>query len=139
MYIREKIEESLRKMIAAAVDAAVAEGAFPVESLPEIQLEVPREEQFGDYSTNIAMQLPKQARKAPRVIAEAIVAHLDTAGTYVEKADIAGPGFINFHLDPSWHYEVIADIEERGDDYGRTTGHAGGSHLHASKALMSRR
>jgi len=125
MYIREKIEESLRKMIAAAVDAAVAEGAFPVESLPEIQLEVPREEQFGDYSTNIAMQLPKQARKAPRVIAEAIVAHLDTAGTYVEKADIAGPGFINFHLDPSWHYEVIADIEERGDDYGRTTGHAG--------------
>lgn len=125
MYIREKMEKNLKGMIKKAVDAAVADGAFSLNALPEIQLEIPREKQFGDYSTNIAMQLPKQARKAPKVIAQGIVDHFDTADSYVKAVTIAGPGFINFTLDPVWHTEVIDEIRERGENYGKTDGHAG--------------
>ena len=61
MYIREKIENQIKGLIAGSVDAAMEAGDFSVEALPEIYLEVPREREHGDYATNIAMQLPKQA------------------------------------------------------------------------------
>ena len=67
MYIREKVEEEIKRLIQKAVDQAVAAGDFNVEALPEIQLEVPREREYGEYSTNIAIQLPKLARKAPKL------------------------------------------------------------------------
>ncbi|EFV01027.1 arginine--tRNA ligase [Pseudoramibacter alactolyticus ATCC 23263] len=125
MYIREQLENGLKAAVEKAVNAAVADGAFSIEHLPAIQLEVPREAQFGDYATNVAMQLPGQAHMAPRAIAEAIVGHFDAAAAYVQDVTIAGPGFINFALDPTWHYEVIGEIEAKGADYGRTTGNAG--------------
>lgn len=125
MYIRDRIEATLKKQIGEAVKAAIAAGSFSVEALPEIQLEIPREQQFGDYSTNIAMQLPKQAHKAPKFIAEAIVEHFNTKDSYVRDVSIAGPGFINFKLDPAWHYEVIEEVEKLGENYGRTEIHAG--------------
>lgn len=126
-YIREKIEVDLKQAVADAVKNAVSDGAFDidVDALPDVQLEVPREEKFGDYSTNAAMQLPKLAHKAPRVIAEAIVDHFDKNTPYVEDVTIAGPGFINFKLDPSWHYEVVKEVEAMGKDYGRTEAHKG--------------
>lgn len=125
MYIREKVEEEIKRLIQKAVDQAVAAGDFNVEALPEIQLEVPREREYGEYSTNIAMQLPKLARKAPKFIAEAILRHMDIDDSYVAEVDIAGPGFINFKLKPEWHYETVLEIEEMQEDYGKTQGHAG--------------
>lgn len=125
MYIREKIEEEIKGLVQKAVDAAVAAGDFTVDHLPEIQLEIPREKEFGAYSTNIAMQLPKLAHKAPKVIAQSIVAHADTQNTQVETVEIAGPGFINFKLKPQWHSQVIKEIEAMGDNYGKTQGNAG--------------
>lgn len=125
MYIREKIEDQIKGRIKESLDQAMAAGDFSLESVPEIYLEVPREKERGDYATNIAMQLPKQAKKAPRVIAESIVNHFDTSDSYVESIEIAGPGFINFKLKPEWIYEVLNEIREMTGDYGKTTGNAG--------------
>lgn len=127
-YIREKIENTLKQAAADAVQSAVAAGAFQIAHQPDVQLEVPREAKFGDYSTNVAMQLPKEAHMAPRKIAEAISEQLKAdknLENVVSKIDIAGPGFINFTLDPSWHYDVIGEVDAMGQDYGRTEGHKG--------------
>jgi arginyl-tRNA synthetase len=91
-----------------------------LSELPEILLETPREKQFGDFSTNIAMQLPKLTKKAPRFIAEEIVSNFDKSKTEVEKVEIAGPGFINFTLKADWIYSIIKDIKEMSNDYGKT-------------------
>ena len=127
-YIREKIENKLKQAAADAVKSAVSAGAFQIEHQPDVQLEVPREAKFGDYSTNVAMQLPKEAHMAPRKIAEALTEQLKADANLkgiVSKVDIAGPGFINFTLDPAWHYDVIGEVESMGKDYGRTEGHKG--------------
>ena len=71
------------------------------------------------------MQLPKIARKAPRQIAEALAGRFEPIPGVVETVEIAGPGFINFRLDPSWLTQVVAQVNEMGGDYGKTARHAG--------------
>ena len=102
MYIREKITEQIKKIIGDALDQVIESGALAIEIKPELFLEIPREKEHGEYSTNIAMQLPKQTQKAPRFIAETLVANMKTADSYVEAIEIAGSGFINFKLKPYW-------------------------------------
>ena len=125
MYIREKIEAEIVTAIKKAIFKAIEVGDFNVEQLPEIYLEVPREKGHGDYATNIAMQLPKLAHKAPRIIAESIVENLDREGTVIQDVTIAGPGFINFELNKIWEYEVLEEIMTQKETYGQTEGHKG--------------
>ena len=94
-------------------------------ALPDYVLEVPREKVHGDFATNIAMLMAKEAKMAPRKIAEIIVSNFEKEGTWIEKIEIAGPGFINFYLDHSWVYEVLPLVLEQGDDYGRSEFGAG--------------
>ena len=115
----ENLQNSIKESIKNALEKATKELAFTIEDMPEIILEVPREKAHGDFATNIAMQLTKQAKKPPRVIAQAIVDHLDTQGTYIKNITIAGPGFINFQLDNSWLVEVLKEIEQKQEDYGK--------------------
>lgn len=125
MYIREKIEDEIKQQIQKSVATAMEVGDFSVETLPDIYLEIPRERDHGDYATNIAMQLPKQAHKAPRIIAESIIRHINIDNTYVEAVEIAGPGFINFKLKKDWVYEVLLEIESMQNKYGKTEGNKG--------------
>ncbi|AHV95045.1 arginine--tRNA ligase [Paenibacillus sabinae] len=108
------------RVIEAIADAIIATGLVQREELPVIVLEVPKDKAHGDLATNAAMQLTKIAKRNPRQIAEAIVEHLDLSKASIEKAEIAGPGFINFTLSKSYLYPVIALSLEQGDDYGRT-------------------
>lgn len=85
-----------------------------------IHLETPKNKENGDYATNIAMQLTKIARKAPRAIAEAIVENLDQASANIEKVEIAGPGFINITLAKDYLTKVVPTVLEQGDTYGRS-------------------
>lgn len=85
-----------------------------------IHLETPKNKENGDYATNIAMQLTKIARKAPRAIAEAIVENLDQASANIEKVEIAGPGFINITLAKDYLTKVVPTVLEQGDAYGRS-------------------
>ncbi|GIO94396.1 MULTISPECIES: arginine--tRNA ligase [Paenibacillus] len=112
--------DHINGLVAEAVaDAAVAAGLVSREELPAITLEVPKDKSHGDLATNAAMQLTRIAKKNPRQIAEAILEHLDTAKASIEKAEIAGPGFINFTLNKSYLYPVVALVHEQGERYGR--------------------
>jgi arginyl-tRNA synthetase len=125
MYIREKITEQIKQIIGDALNQTAESGTLTIETMPDLFLEIPREKEHGEYSTNIAMQLPKQTKKAPRFIAETLVANMNTEDTYIESIEIAGPGFINFKLKPYWQYAVLAEVATMKADYGRSQKNAG--------------
>ena len=84
-----------------------------------VELETPREKGHGDLSTNLALQLAKPLKAAPRAIAERIVAALELGPHVVAAVEIAGPGFINFRLAPAQLNEAVRTILSQGRDYGR--------------------
>lgn len=112
------IKQQLTDAIGQAAAQAMAEGIFCIELLPDIVLEVPPQKEFGDYATNFAMQSAKAAKTNPRVIAQAIVERLNAP--WLEKAVIAGPGFINFYLKSDWLYRELTKILSAGDEFGQT-------------------
>ncbi|MCM3002289.1 arginine--tRNA ligase [Paenibacillus cellulositrophicus] len=112
--------EQIHQLVLEAVkDAVVAAGLASREELSSITLEVPKDKSHGDLATNAAMQLTRIAKKNPRQIAEAILEHIDVKKASIEKAEIAGPGFINFTLNKSYLYPVIEQVYAQGEDYGR--------------------
>jgi len=118
MNIVEQVKSNLRAEIAAAVIKA---GLASEEQLPDVVLEIPKDKVNGDYSTNMAMQLARVAKKAPKMIAEELVAHFDKSKASIEKIEIAGPGFINFYMNNSYLTDLIPAVIEAGDKYGETT------------------
>lgn len=115
MNTLEQTEETLKQAIADAVlQADLAKEA----ELPSIQLEKPKEKAHGDFATNIAMQLARIAKKAPRQIAEDIVEALNHESASVEKVEIAGPGFINFFMKDDFLGDAVKVILDAGDSYG---------------------
>ncbi|EHL05033.1 arginyl-tRNA synthetase [Desulfitobacterium sp. LBE] len=117
LYIN--IKDTIYANLAKAALEAQKAGELTFESLPNYVLEEPREKQHGDWATNLAMVLTKQARKAPRDIATILIKHLDTEGTFITASEIAGPGFINFRLDPNWLTGVIPEVLNLEADYGK--------------------
>ncbi|GIN57168.1 arginine--tRNA ligase [Lederbergia ruris] len=115
MNIVEQMQENLKKEVQAAVLKA---GLAEAEQLPEVMIETPKDQAHGDYSTNMAMQLARIAKKAPRMIAEEISAHFDRSKASIEKVEIAGPGFINFYMDNSYLTKILPVILKQKDEYG---------------------
>jgi len=113
------VKELLTEVIQAAAGKAAAEGLLKLEAMPAVVLEVPPQKEFGDYATNFAMQAAKAARTNPRAVAQAIVDRIEAP--WIEKMEIAGPGFLNFYLKPDWLYEMLGSILKQGANYGRTT------------------
>ena len=109
------IKQTVREQISALVDKAVADCGFEAVAY---QVETPREKSNGDFSTNAAMLLTKIAKKAPKIIAEELISKMDCNGTYIDKVEVAGPGFINFYLNKNWLYDVINLVEKMGNRYG---------------------
>ncbi len=109
------IKETVREQISNLVNKAIADCGFEQVAY---QVETPREKANGDFSTNAAMLLTKIAKKAPRMIAEELISKMDCNGTYIEKVEVAGPGFINFYLNKNWLYDVINLVEKMGNRYG---------------------
>lgn len=119
MYsIYEKIRDQIESVLKEALNSAVAHGRLPKLEMPCVLLEKPREEAFGDFSTNLAMHMAKQAKKPPVAIARIIAEEIDTANTYIKEVHVAGPGFLNFFLDHRWLYETLVLIDERKEHYG---------------------
>ncbi|MGQ9008462.1 arginine--tRNA ligase [Bacillus stercoris] len=117
MNIAEQMKDVLKEEIKAAVLKA---GLAEESQLPNAVLETPKDKTHGDYSTNMAMQLARVAKKAPRQIAEEIVAHFDKGKASIEKLDIAGPGFINFYMNNQYLTKLIPSVLEAGEAYGET-------------------
>jgi len=116
----EALAETIRSQIARLVDAGSLEVAVP----DEVHVERPRSREHGDYATNVAMTLAKQAGMPPRALAEVIAEALSTAPG-ISAAEVAGPGFINLRLDSAAAGEVARQIVEQGEAYGRGTALAG--------------
>lgn len=117
MNVLEQTEQKLKQEIAQAVLSA---GLATEEQLPEIILEKPKDKSHGDFATNIAMQLARIAKKAPRQIADEIVKEINQEAASVNQIEIAGPGFINFFMKNDFLQQVIPTILEQQEDYGKT-------------------
>lgn len=118
MNIVDQIKDKLKEEIKQSVIKA---GLAAEEQIPEVILELPKDKAHGDYSTNMAMQLARVAKKAPRMIAEAIIENFDQTKASIKKVEIAGPGFINFYMDNSYLTDLIPTILQAGEQYGQTT------------------
>ena len=116
----KKTHTDARTAITEAAGAAVANGIFPEEPLPGFNTEVPADRKNGDISSNAAMVWARALHMPPRKIAEAIVENIQLNDTFFEKAEVAGPGFINFYYGASFYCAVIDDILEKGNNYGRS-------------------
>lgn len=118
--VPEQVKQRIIQVISDAVEKAKTAGQIQFEHMPNFVLEVPREKSHGDFAANIAMLMAKEAKKSPRQLAEIILANLNTVDTWIEKVEIAGPGFINFHLNPAWVYEVLPVVAKMQENYGRS-------------------
>ncbi|MCM3574547.1 arginine--tRNA ligase [Mesobacillus subterraneus] len=117
MNIVEQVQLKLKEEIKQAIIKA---GLAGEDQIPAVILETPKEKAHGDYSTNMAMQLARVAKKAPRQIAEQLIENFDKSKASIEKIEIAGPGFINFYMDNSYLTDLIPAILEAGDNYGES-------------------
>ena len=117
--VYELTKNTLREWIDAALCAAKDKGELSFNEIPDYVIEEPREKEHGDFATNAAMLMAKEARMAPRKIAETIVANIKTENTFISEVEVAGAGFINFKLDGSQLVKVLEIIDEQKDNYGR--------------------
>ncbi|MGN1160790.1 MAG: arginine--tRNA ligase, partial [Candidatus Fimenecus sp.] len=116
----KKATEQLHTLIIDALGRAVAEGELPEEAIPSFNIEIPANRDNGDYSTNLAFVCAKAFRCAPRKIADAVAKYIDLNGTYFSDCSVAGAGFINFTLAGEFYADVLLDIKNSGENYGRS-------------------
>lgn len=108
-HIKDQIAEITKKaLVEIKVDVAV-----------DIEIEIPKDKSHGDFSINTAMKLTKLLKMPPRDIAKSLTDAFVLDGSYIERCEIAGPGFINFYLKPTWLYDGLKLIDKMGDDFGR--------------------
>ena len=101
-----------------AYEKAAQAGLLPAGAEVKATIEIPKDTSHGDYASSFAMAGAKALHKAPRMIAQAIVDNLDLEGSYFQKVEIAGPGFLNFTLGPKWFGDVLSAVEAEGPAYG---------------------
>ncbi|WP_307755529.1 arginine--tRNA ligase [Cloacibacillus porcorum] len=111
--------DELKQALDTAVKAVAAEKDYQIPEGFTVRLERPRQEGHGDWATNIAMQLSKPFGVKPRDLAEDIIAKLPK-DSVIDRAEVAGPGFMNFTLSANWVTETVKNAIEKGDDYGRS-------------------
>ena len=112
--------QAIKNKIKTEVKNALLTAGYELNADFEVGLENTRDASHGDYATNIAMQLAKPAGKNPRAVAEDIINHLDITAASLEKAEIAGPGFINFTVNKAELTKVINQIATEGSKYGQS-------------------
>lgn len=116
----KQASDQMREILLGSMGRLVASGAVPPEPVSDFKIEIPADKSHGDFATNAAMVCAKPFRMAPRAIAEKILGELVLEGTYFDRAEIAGPGFINFFLSPRWFAQVVNTVLEETGTYGRT-------------------
>ncbi len=112
--------EQIREIILDSLGRLVADKKVPAEPLPDFRVEIPADKSHGDFAVNTAMVCAKVFKMSPREIAGLICEQAVLDGTYFERTEIAGPGFINFFLGRRWFSEIVSTVIAEGADYGRT-------------------
>ena len=103
-----------------AYEKAAQAGQLPGGLEVKGSVEIPKDVSHGDYASSFAMAGAKAMHMAPRAIAQIICDNLELAGSFFQKAEIAGPGFLNFTLGPKWYGQIMADVEAEGVRYGQS-------------------
>lgn len=119
-YIVNEVQNELKKIIAYASEKAAEKGTLAAVPSGTFNVEIPADRANGDFSTNAAMAWARELKNAPRKIADAIIAEVSLEGTYFERVEVAGPGFINFYLGDRYYADILKDIRAKGKDYGRS-------------------
>lgn len=112
------MKQKIKNLILNAATRAYEKGDLPSKALPEIEVEVPKIESHGDFSTNIAMVTASIQKMPPRKIAESILKHVRDPDNILAKTEIAGPGFINFFINIWSWYPVLQKIHQEDIRYG---------------------
>ena len=103
-----------------AYEKAAQAGQLPGGLEVKGSVEIPKDVSHGDYASSFAMAGAKAMRMAPRAIAQIICDNLALEGSFFQKVEIAGPGFLNFTLGPKWYGQIMADVEDEGERYGQS-------------------
>lgn len=115
-----KISAIAKEQIKNCIKSA-AVAAFNTENeLNDFLVEVPSDRRHGDLAVNAALVWAKALRKAPRDIAADIVENAQLDGTYIDRLEIAGPGFINIFLSDKYYADIVEDVLQKGADYGKS-------------------
>ncbi len=112
--MKKRIQTFLEEALQTAYDS----GDLPSDEFPPLEIEIPKSETHGDYATNLAMNMAKTQRMAPRKIADILVRHIPPHKDVIEKIEIAGPGFINFYLKKTVWGAILKIIHDQADQYG---------------------
>lgn len=111
------ITDSVHALVAAALDVAAADGVVSIQERPEITFERPKRREHGDLATNVAMVVSR-GQSSPREVAAALIERLPPSHL-IESVDVAGPGFLNFHLSSAWLHDVVRRAADRTSGFGR--------------------
>ena len=112
--------QQVAQLTQQAYEKAAEQGLLPAGAQVKATIEIPKDTAHGDYASSFAMAGAKALHMAPRQIAQIIVDNLELEGSYFQKVEIAGPGFLNFTLGPKWFGDVLAAVETEGGQYGQS-------------------
>ncbi|MGP9499829.1 arginine--tRNA ligase [Halomonas sp. AOP43-D1-4] len=113
------MKDTIVSLLNGAIDALKHQGVLPDDLQPNIKVDPTKDKAHGDYATNLALMLAKPAGKNPRELAEALIAALPESDA-LQKTEIAGPGFINFFAAADAAAQIVAQVLDSGDAFGRS-------------------
>ncbi len=116
----KETENALHTLVLEALGKAIAAGELPAAQMPPFIVEIPQDRANGDYATNAAFVGAKVFRLAPVKIAQAIEKHIDLADSYFSECSVAGAGFLNFRLNDKFYADILLDVLEKGENYGKS-------------------
>jgi arginyl-tRNA synthetase len=104
------MQKQLRELLTRAIEKTAKGGELNATELPPLFFEPPKQREFGDLATNVAMLWAKSAKKSPRVIAETILKNIEDRDGILARKEIAGPGFLNFTFSPKFYYAQLREL-----------------------------
>ncbi len=116
----KKAREELKAAIISAVTSAISSNKLVEAEIPDFILEVPADSSHGDVSCNIAMAGARVFKASPQIIAKAVSESIELENTYFERCEVAGPGFLNFFYKRDFFADVLLDVLNLGEDYGKS-------------------
>lgn len=116
----ENAKKEVKEIVMNALGRLISEGKLPAEPIPAFVVEIPNDKSHGDFSCNAALISAKAFKQNPRNIAAMIVENAVLEGTVFEKAELAGPGFLNFFVGSSWFSETVNTVLNEKENYGKT-------------------
>ena len=114
----QKAKEQITELVNAAYLAAAEKGELPAGLALNGSVEIPKDTANGDYAANFAMASAKLMRMPPRKVAESLIANMQLDGSWFETVEVAGPGFMNFHMGDKWYADVVKTVNAEGESYG---------------------